>query len=236
MAIQAERPKTFRAGIAKAFKYPFKGNGLILLVTGTIFYGLLNALLMSRGAAFARGYTWIVWVIMYGYLFAYLQKIVVCSAAGDDEPPGWPEVTDIGSDIIQPFFQFGITLLIAFAPAWVASTQLGPLPGQFIMLLGLVFFPMAFLAVAMSDSFASLNPVFIASSIMKAPKPYFMTCLAFAVIVFLYRYAKAVIGAVPIPIIPHFAFWFVFLIAIIIGMRVLGLYYFMHKRELNWGV
>jgi len=236
MAIEAERPKTFTAGIAKAFKYPFRGNGLILLITGTIFYGLLGALLSSPGAMVARGYSWIVWVIMYGYLFAYLQKIVVCSAAGDDEPPDWPEVSDIGSDIIQPFFQFGITLVLSFVPAWVASTQLGPLPGQFILLLGLIFFPMAFLAVAMSDSFASLNPVFIASSIMKAPKPYLLTCIAFAVVVFLYHNVRKGLAQIPIPVIPYFAFWFIFLIALIIGMRVLGLFYYMHRRELNWGV
>jgi pSer/pThr/pTyr-binding forkhead associated (FHA) protein len=235
-AREAERPKSFTAAIAKSFRYPFIGNGLILLITGTIFYGLLSALLGSRGALFARGYGWIVWVIMYGYLFAYLQKIVVCSAAGDDEPPPWPEVTDIGSDILQPFFQFGVTLLISFAPAWFASSLLGPLPGFSILMIGLLFFPMAFLGIAMSDSFACLNPVFVASSITKAPKDYLLTCVAFGVIAFVYQFVKAILAEIPIPIFPSFVFWFLFLVAVIIGMRVLGFFYFMNREKLDWGV
>src|SRR5207237_1249884 len=47
-AIAAARPKSFTAAVSQSFKYPFTGNGLILLVTGTIFFAFMDFLLGGR--------------------------------------------------------------------------------------------------------------------------------------------------------------------------------------------
>ncbi len=234
-AAAADRPKSFTAAVMKSFQYPFKGNGLILLITGTIFYAFMDTLLGLRRGIITI-YSLVVFVITYGYLFAYMQKIVVCSAAGDEDPPGWPEVSDIGADIVQPFFQLLITLVVSFVPAFIVSQQMGPLPGQFVSILGMIYFPMALLGVAMSDSYGSLNPVFVVSSILRAPKNYIVTCVAFVVLEIIYNNLSEVISEIAVPVLPFLIFWFLFLMCLIIAMRILGLFYFMNRRELGWGV
>jgi hypothetical protein len=232
----AERPKTFMAAVTKSFSYPFKGNGLILLISGTIFYAFLDALMSSPAGMAVGFFKFLIYIIAYGYMFAYMQKIVVCSAAGDIDPPDWPEVADIMQDIVQPFFQLFITLIVSFFPSWYVFREMGPLPGQFTLLLGMLYFPMALLGVAMSDSYASLNPIFVASSIMRALGAYIITCVAFAVLIILYHYVKNAVFEIQIPLLPFFAFWFIFLTALIIAMRLLGVFYYMNRRELGWGV
>ncbi len=230
-AAAASLPKSFGSAVTGSFKYPFKGNGLLLLVCGTIFYSFMSILLR-----FAFLYAIPLVVITYGYLFAYMQKIVVCSASGEADPPGWPEVSDIQADIIQPFLQLIGTLALSFAPALVVWYFAGALAGQFTLLLGMIYFPMALLGVAMSDSLICLNPVFVLSSIMKAPKHYTIACLAFGLVLILRVYVLDLVEQIDILFVPLLLYWFIFLIALIIQMRVLGIFYYINKRKLGWGV
>jgi hypothetical protein len=230
-AAAASLPKSFGQAVMASFKFPFMGNGLIVLVCGTLFYSFMDLLLR-----FAFIYAIPLVVITYGYLFAYMQKIVVCSAAGDAEPPGWPEISDIWADIIQPFFQLLVILVISFLPAFLVWFQMGALAGQFALVLSMVYFPMALLGVAMSDSFACLNPLFILSSVMKAPKQYIVACLAFGLVLFLRIYLHEKIYGIPVPLVGFLLYWFIFLVALIIQMRVLGIFYYTNRRALGWGV
>lgn len=228
----AERSQSFGAAIAGAFKYPFKGNGLILLITGTIFYSIVDWIL---GAAFGL-LTLVVFVLVYGYLLAYLQKIVVTSAAGESDPPEWPDVSDIGSDVVQPFFQFLVTWLVSFGPAIYVTIAMGPLPGTLVSLLGAAYFPMALLAVAMSDSYSGLNPIFVLSSIMKVFGHYLATCVAFWILSFAWTDVKELLEVIKIPLLPHVVFWFFFLIGLMICTRILGKLYFLNRNKLGWGL
>lgn len=234
-AIHASRPKTFAAAIAGAFKYPFSGNGLILLVAGTIFYGLLDALLGAPKVAIVFFFSIAVFVMMYGYLFAYLQRIVTTSSNGEMEPPDWPEVTEIQQDIVQPFLQLLVVQAIAIVPSWVTASFLGPFPGYFVLVLGLIYFPMALLSVLISDSFSGLNPVFVLSSIMKAPKPYIGACIAFGMLYVMYGFVRHALYAMRIPFAPYFFYWFLFLLALMISMRILGMFYYLNRKALDWG-
>jgi hypothetical protein len=71
---------------------------------------------------------------------------------------------------------------------------------------------------------------------MRVVKPYIITCAVFAILIVLYNNVKWALYQIQIPIVPQLAFWFIFLLALIIGMRVLGMLYFMHRRQLGWGV
>ena len=53
-----------------------------MLVAGTLFFLVLN---------FAANYSFFIAIFAGGYLFAYLQKIILSSAHGDEALPGWPE-------------------------------------------------------------------------------------------------------------------------------------------------
>jgi hypothetical protein len=178
----------------------------------------------------------IAFVLGYGYLFAYMQRIVTSSANGEEDPPEWPEISDIGHDVIAPFWQLVWAIVFSFLPSWFVADHLGPIPGQFVELLGAIYFPMALLAVAMSNSYTGFNPIFVASSIIKIPKPYFLTCLIFLALVFAWSHVrKGFYHLVAIPVLPQMAYWFAYLFVLIVGMRILGMLYYLNRRKLGWG-
>jgi pSer/pThr/pTyr-binding forkhead associated (FHA) protein len=236
----AAMPTSFGEAVKKSFKYPLRGNGIILLLIGTVHYALMDWFL-GRPIRYLNFYMLIAKVIAfvlgYGYLFAYMQRIVTSSAAGDEDPPEWPEVSDIGQDIIAPFWQLVFAILFAFVPSWFVAGYLGPIPGQFVELLGAIYFPMALLAVAMSTSYTGFNPVFVASSIMKIPKPYFLTCIAFLALEFAWTHLRtSLYEEITIPVLPQLAYWFAYLYVLIVAMRILGMLYFLNRRQLGWGL
>jgi hypothetical protein len=66
----------------------------------------------------------------------------VTSAAGEDDPPEFPEVTDIGSDIVMPFCQLFVSLVVTLGVPIFIWVKMGAFPGQFAMLLSMIYFPM----------------------------------------------------------------------------------------------
>lgn len=227
-AIEATRTKTFGQAVLRSFSYPFKGNGIIILLCGTIFFGLIDFFHLGL-------LSWSLRVLLWGYLFAFMQRIVVTSAQGEDHPPEFPEVSDYHQDVVIPFRQLMLTLFVSLLPSILAFMFLGPLPGQFALLLGALYFPMALLGVAMSDSFGALNPVFVMSSVVKSFGQYLAACFVFSALMVMY-YQFEFENEIQIPIVGFFVFWFIFLVFLMIGMRILGMFYFLNKRKLGWGL
>ncbi|HUS35014.1 MAG TPA: FHA domain-containing protein [Verrucomicrobiae bacterium] len=230
-AVEATRTKTMGTAIKRSLSYPFRGNGVIILVCGTLFFGIVDLLpgFFLIGLALT--------VLLWGYMFAFMQRIIVTSAAGEDDPPEFPDVSDIYSDICIPFLQLFVTSLLAFLPPIFVFYNLGPIPGQFALILSMVYFPMAILGVAMSDSFAALNPVFVLSSVMRIFKQYVVTCFVFAGLAFMYTFVRGHLDEIELPLlVTYFLFWFVFLVFLMIGMRILGMLYYLNKQKLGWGL
>jgi Zn-finger nucleic acid-binding protein len=227
-SVDAAKTKTFGQAVARSFGYPFRGNGIIILICGTIFFGVVDLLHFGLIGLSLR-------VLLWGYLFAFMQRIVVTSSQGEEEPPEFPEVSDYHQDIVVPFRQLFITLGVALLPSFFAFIYLGALAGQFTLLLGALYFPMALLGVAMSDSFGALNPVFVLSSVLKCFGQYLAACFIFSGLMVLY-YQIEFSGEIDVPVVGFFVFWFVFLVFLMIGMRVLGMLYYLNKKKLGWGL
>src|SRR6185503_2399087 len=100
----------------RAFAYPVNKHGLLRLAIGAIFF-----LIVEAAARFAFIFKITIFVFTYGYLFAYMQRIVSSSAQGEDDVPDFPDVTEFWSDIFLPFFLFTGTFVISFAPAIVVA-------------------------------------------------------------------------------------------------------------------
>jgi pSer/pThr/pTyr-binding forkhead associated (FHA) protein len=227
-AVDATRTKTFGQAVGRAFGYPFRGNGIIILICGTIFFGFIDFFRLGL-------LSWSMRVLLWGYLFAFMQRIVVTSAQGEDDPPEFPEISDYHEDVVVPFRQLFLTLALSVAPAIAAFVYLGSLAGQFALILGALYFPMALLGVAMSDSYGALNPVFVLSSVVKCFGQYLAACFVFSGLMFLY-YQVEFDSEIDIPIFGFFIFWFVFLVFLMIGMRILGMLYYLNKKKLGWGL
>jgi hypothetical protein len=248
-AIEATRTKTFGAGVKRAFAYPFRGNGIFLLIGGSLFFGFLDWLPSFGIFGIA------VKVIMWGYLFAIMQRIVVSSATGEEDPPDFPEVSDIHSDIITPFLQLLITSVVAYGPGVVmtvvavvhenmavinggsaSSSDLLIMLGKATTFAGGVYFPMALLGVAMSDSYAALNPVFVFAAIGRTKRDYLVTFIAFTILGLFPEYLQGWITAIDIPVAPHLIYWFFFMAIMVISMRILGMFYYINRHRLGWGL
>ena len=203
----APKTKGFYSRLPSAFAYPFHGAGILVLLVGAFLIGGLGWL--SGGTRFGfvprnLGWTLIFMVFTYGYLFSFTQNIIHSTAIGEDEMPPLPSMGNFWEDILLPCLQlFGLTL-VSFAPAIILSIVYGSeifstmledgsvegvegklalLGGAFVA--GLVYFPMAFLAVAILDSVMASNPLTIVRAIFKVPLEYLVTLIVVAILVVL---------------------------------------------------
>jgi hypothetical protein len=239
----AEPKRTFAQRVPAALLYPLRGDGFILLFTGGLLYLLMDgAGIVSRFAGMV-GVLAIVFltVLGSGYLVAYMRRIVTSSAAGENTLPDWPDLSDLGSDIILPFLQLAGTVAISFAPAIVLTIfppEDSPWVGGVVIasvLIGCFYFPMAFTAVAMFDSVTAVNPLLVIPSILKIPLAYLSTVMLFAAVLILRWLGHTFLPRIlPVPILSWSICSFLGLYLLIVEMRILGLLYWTKKDELAW--
>lgn len=227
-----------------AFGYPFRGDGIYVLVLGTFLFVLLE--FASRFAFLFIGGIMLT-VFSGGYMAAFMKEIIKATANGDDEAPDWPEVSSFASDVAAPFFQMLGTTLFSFLPVIVMSifiatqssaTDSAPTYGwiQFgLILLGCFYFPMAFLGVAMFDSVAAVNPILVVPSIARIFRDYVIVVLVLGVAITL-RYVTVLIidRLIKVWILPDMIVVFVGLYLVMVQMRMLGLLYRHRREELGW--
>ena len=225
---------SFYQRLPSAFVYPFKKDGLMLLISGTVVFAVLQILQMFLGGLVSLGIV----VFAVGYLFAYIQRIIVSSAQGEEGLPDWPDFSNVWDDIISPFLQLTATWLACLAPA-ILVYQFAPEPlkifGVPLIVLGLVYFPMALLAVAMYDTVAALNPLLVIPSMFRVPLAYFVTLLVLAGIIgFSFGMGHVLELLVPVPIVPTIIMEFFSLYFLTVEMRILGLLYNSEQHRLHW--
>ncbi len=222
--------------LGEALAYPFKGEGKILLLMGTLFFGMLDWLsgMWIIGILFS--------VFSLGYISAYLFKVVVTSASGGRELPDWPSFNHFGSDILTPLFQILGTVLISFGPLlvyahWVATNEstTGPSDPIFLLLLigGILYWPMAMVSMALFKSFGALNPLLIVSSILRVPGAYLGACTIFGLVLLGYFGIQFILPE-SLPLIGPLLTGFFGLYFMFVEMRVLGLLYHDNRERLAW--
>ena len=212
-----------------ALAYPFRGDGLFILSIGTILFTVLNFL-----GAFSLYLT----IAGWGYLLLMLQGIVHGTASGDHVLPSWPEFSGFG-ELLGKWFQFFATLAICFGPGIFLVFQgerldnVGyGLAGLALGLGGLLYFPMAILAVAMFDSLGGLNPILVGKSIFAVKGHYFVTLVVLAIVLAIQGLTTGLSRVIPIA--GHLldeldALWSAVFVA-----RLLGGLYLVNRQKLGW--
>jgi FHA domain len=240
----------FFAAVPQAFKYPIVGDGLMLLFGGTFFFGFLDlANYISRHAfkyglrAMMMRVTIFTFIFGTGYLFAYLKKIIAATADGDPHMPDWPEFSEWQADIVTPMFQFVVVSLFSFGPAllfqiWGAWAEWN-YPWLLVAptaLLGCVYFPMAFLGIAMFDTLeAALKPAFVVGSILRVPREYSLATAIFVGIIGIRWLSELVLGVLmKIPLVPALLADLIMIYLLMIEARILGLLFLSKRRTLGW--
>ncbi len=175
LEVQIEVPeeKSFFRELPRAFVYPFRGMGILILIVATILFAALGFL--GRGIMGL-----LIQIVAIGYLYSYVQNIIHSTAAGEDKLPDLPAMDDVFSGC----FRLIGTVLMAFGPAMVlaylAIAQEQPTAGIALIpaiIFGCVYLPMAFLAVAMKDNVMASNPLVVVPSILRVPLEYLVTAI-----------------------------------------------------------
>lgn len=235
-------PAGFFKQLPWVFGYPLMGDGLILLVAGSVVFAVLNA---AAAAAmfgiFGLVALLILTVVSTGYLFNYCKRIITSTAEGESEPPDWPDFSDWSEDILVPFGQFLALVVLAFGPTVILSwwhpfgeTYAGA-AAIAAAVLGALLAPMGMLTLAMFDSVGALNPIALFWSISRVPLPYLVAAAAFELVLAARLVADAAIAVLlPIPFVPRLLSAFLGLYLLLAGMRILGLLYVTQKQKLGW--
>ena len=223
--------QTFFQRLPSTFSYPFKRNGLILLIVGTGLFVLLD---------FLGKFSTRIAILAFGYLFLYMQSIVNYSATGNDDMPEWPEVSSWWDDILYPAIMLGTCFLVSFGPvAWFwIFVDLDPglkwTIGIAMLVFGCCYLPMALLAVAMYNTVFALNPLLIIPSMVKIPLEYLVACVVLVVVLGIRVLSATVLDMIPIPVVPTVIAGFLSLYFLTVEMRILGVMYNSKSDELNW--
>ncbi len=256
-----EPEKGFYSEIPGAFAYPLRGAGIFMLLFGTVMMGVINFAAgtgrFNAGLQVAAASLWwrlMLQVIATGYMFCYMQNIIHSTALGEKKMPGLPDITNIWDDLILPCLQLIGVTLISFAPVILfgvclvaMGTQASGAVQLSLSVLGCVYFPMAFLAVAMLDTVAAANPFQVVPSILKVPGEY-LTALCVLGLVFVARAVGDLVLKLIFPkeLLTHStsqlfvmlglnAIWaLISFYLLTVGIRILGLLYVTRKEILGW--
>ena len=240
---QAAAAKSFYASLAGAFTYPFKGAGIIIVICATIAFAAIG--FVAGGGIFGILTT----IALYGFIFLFLQNIIHTTTSDENEDMSFPEV----GGLFGAAFQLGVTFLASFW-LWIALTIAKlfdvDIPGEAIIasrILGLIYFPMAFLAVAMKDTPLAANPLIVVPAMLKVPGQYAITVFLLLVV-----YGISAVGDVissqaghSMLSTSHMSTFFVnvgikcglglvSVYLLCVNMRILGLFYNASKGKLGW--
>lgn len=226
--VQAPLPRrgNFFALAGGAFAYPFMGSSIFFLICGTVAYVFLD---------FVSSFSLYLKVIFGGYTAAFSFNLCQSTAQNPNEPPSWPDVTEMLGDIITPFIQVTGVSLVCFGPAIFALFYGKILLALLLAILGGLYFPMAMLALSMFDSLVSINPLVVIPAIVKVPLEYLLVCVVFGAL-FLFRFACETYlnSVISVPFVPSMAAGLFSLYFLMVEMRLLGLLFYAKKDRFGW--
>jgi predicted RNA-binding Zn-ribbon protein involved in translation (DUF1610 family) len=229
---RADARRSFPQQLPRAFLYPFLGNGKFLLLSGTVFFAALDVLASIPILEIFIG------VFVGGYLCAYMMKIMRTSADGSNKPPEWPEFFDWWQSIARPLALTGGAILVSFCPAliyWYFTSVAHPTDFHLFVVLvgfGILYLPMALLAVALYESLLALNPLFLIGATLKVGPHYLLACILLALVFVFSQFLQGVLTSVTFFSVILARLLSLYLL--LVEMRVIGIMYRTYKSRLNW--
>lgn len=229
-------PDNFGPLLFGSLAYPFRGDGLIILVAGG-----LALLFLNFAVGFLSLFSWIMGIATTGYLFGALQLIVHSSAQGEAELPRWPDIQAGTTDMLQPIWLWLATLLGCFGPALLAGAVAWQLESETLTgcalalaLGGFVYYPMALLGVAMTHSLAGMNPVLVLCSIGRIPGRYAAAVALLALVMAGQIFGSFLADQMPSKVVGYAWNGFNSLYFAIVQARILGVIYYANREKLQW--
>jgi len=241
---RAAAQKSFYASLTGAFGYPLKGAGIIIVICAAVAFAALK--IVSGRSLFGI----VTKISIFGAIFLFMQNIIHTTTSDEEEDIGFPDFSDTFGAAFQLFVCF-ISSFWLWTALTIARLLDVDIPIEAIIasrILGLIYFPMALLAVAMKDSPLAANPLVVLPAMMKAPVEYGITVLFLLAVyginllgdvlsgslvsndmmltkdmstLFTSMGIKAALGIVSVYLL-------------CVTMRILGLFYNASKQKLGW--
>lgn len=236
-------PKGFFSRLPGALIYPFRGSGLLILIASTLVFAFLGFISAGLISILAK-------IVALGYLFSFMQNIIHATTNQEEEMPDLPGFDDVfggalrlaGTVIISFFLALVLAGLKFFSEIQVPNVALAA-----AIIFGCLYFPMAFLAVAMKDSLAAANPLVVVSAISKVPLGYLVAALTVVGVfglrqlgdlTMMFLRAEGYSTHSMNVLLMTFGirvFWsFAGLYLLTVSMRILGLLYLTNKDRFGW--
>ena len=211
--------------------YAWRGSGKYVLVTCVV----LSVIAKLAGLAPAIG--WSAAWLLGGYFCAIYFQMIQSSAVGGREAPEFPDTSNIFEDIIWPVLQIFVVALVSFSPLlgylfWVDEEQ-AQSPVVFGLLgMGIVYFPMAMLAVVVLGYTGALSPHIVVPAIFRGGWLYWVGVLMLCLLYFI----KAIIGDVLAGsfIVGPVVMSVVSAYVMMTNARILGVVYRERQEEFGW--
>jgi hypothetical protein len=225
--------RAFFIALPGAFVYPFRGQGLILVVVGALFFTFVDFARRIPIANIASAF----WA---AYLAAFLFKIIVSTTNGEDHLPDWPSAKDFQADIGSPILLTVGAAVVSFLPLilyTILAYFLGfeyPVVAFVLALFGLMYQPMALLSAAIHYSLVGLDPRKILPAIRKTYSGYLAACLLMALIGAVAKAQKELFVFFPIPIVGTVVGGTITFYLSLVEMRILGLLYRCYEKKFTW--
>ncbi len=240
--VTAPAERGFLTSLPGAFIYPFRGTGVLILIFSTILFAALAVI--SAGI-----FTILMKIAALGYLFSYMQNIIHATANEEAHMPELPGMDDLFAGFLRlagtVVMSFGLTLGLLVAKYYEVEIPVSAI--IISLLLGCLYFPMAFLVVAMKDNVMACNPLVVVPSILRVPGQYVVTVVMFAAIFGVQQIGNLVssaAGSVAFTTtdmsVMFMAFgirmiWsFISVYLLTVNMRIMGLLYATQKEKLGW--
>jgi len=233
---------------AEAWRFPLRDRGWVVLVTGGLLFGVLDAAAMLVGAL-TLGFGAFLFVgaefVLFGYVARFWMETIRTSANDLDAPLDWPD-PELGSglvSLIRSALVVYVTPLALLLPAmlarWFAPLAWRDAVAFALAGVALFFLPMAYITVAMYDSLAGLNPIFLIVSIGRVLGAYAGLVLyggAVAAAIYGLRHAIDLLAAwgLAATVLGTLAGAVLSLYLLSVTARLLGRFYHEHAARLNW--
>ena len=169
--------------VSDALTYPLRGSGKYMLLWGAVLSVIASI------AGFAP-------LFISAYFCATYFTIVETTAVGQSEAPQFPDVSNILEDLLWPLFKVMIVFILCYLPhlAYLITTGNNDAIATFLLVLGLIYFPMAILAVIVLGYLGAMNPMIVIPSIFRAGGFYLLAVIFLGLIYFLQATVAEALG------------------------------------------
>lgn len=211
--------------------YSWRGSGKYVLATCVV----LSVIAKLAGIAPLVG--WIAALFLSGYFCAIYFQMIQSSAVGGKEAPEFPDTSNIFEDIMWPMLQIFVVALVSFGPLlgysiWAGDEHVQPLVVYGLLGLGIVYFPMAMLAVVVLGYTGALSPHIVFPAIFRGGRLYWIGVLMLCLLYF----TKGLIGNALQGsfIVGPLVMSVVSTYTMMTNARILGIVYRERQEEFGW--